>query len=102
VVEGEAGRTAIGAYLRVPSGSTGLRYVWTSPYAAEAGAAGGNYRLTIQKQPGLLPGPLTVSIRVPDGFRITAASPELFVTGATATLTTTFDRDIVVGVQYGR
>ncbi len=26
------------------------------------------YRLTIQKQPGLLPGPLTVTIRVPDGF----------------------------------
>ena len=35
------------------------------------------------------------------GYRITAASPELVVTGATATLTTTFDRDIVVGVQYG-
>jgi hypothetical protein len=47
------------------------------------------------------PGPLTLTIRAPDGLRITAASPELVVTGATATLTTTFDRDIVVGVQYG-
>ena len=49
----------------------------------------------------MLPGPLTLTIRVPDGFRITAASPELVVNGSTATLDTTFDRDVVVGVQYG-
>ena len=41
--------------------------------------AGGAYRLTIQKQPGALPGPLTLTIRVPDGYRITAASPGLTV-----------------------
>ena len=49
----------------------------------------------------MLPGPLALTIRVPDGYRITAASPELAVNGATATMTVTFDRDIVVGVQYG-
>jgi hypothetical protein len=99
VVEDEAGRTAIGTYLKVPPGKTSLRSTWTSPYAADA--TSGTYRLTIQAQPGMLPGPLTLTIRAPDGYRITAASPELVVNGATATLTTTFDRDIVVGVQYG-
>ena len=51
----------------------------------------------------MLPGPLSVTIRVPDGFRITAASasPELTVAGAVATLATTFDRDIVLGMQHG-
>lgn len=101
VVEDEAGRMAIGTYLKIPPGPTNLRYTWTSPYAADADATGGTYRLTVQAQPGSLAGLLTLSIRVPDGYRITAASPGLTVTGAMATLTTTFDRDIVVGVQYG-
>jgi hypothetical protein len=100
VVEDEAGRTAIGTYLRVPPGRTSLTYTWTSPYAADADETGGTYRLTIQKQPGLLPGPLALTIRVPAGFRIADASPELTVRGDTATLATTFDRDIVVEVRY--
>jgi hypothetical protein len=101
VVEDKAGRMAIGTYLRIPPGQTSLEYSWTSPYAASVDAAGGAYRLTVQAQPGMLPGPLTVTIRAPGGNRITAASPELAVSGATATMTVTFDRDIVVGVQYG-
>jgi hypothetical protein len=100
VVEVEAGRTAIGTYLRVPPGRTGLTYTWTSPYAADADETGGTYRLTIQKQPGLLPGPLTLTIRVPAGFHITDANPELTVRGDTATLAATFERDVVVEVTY--
>jgi hypothetical protein len=101
VVQDEAGRTAMGTYLRVPPGKTGLAYTWTSPYAADADQAGGTYRLTIQKQPGLLPGPLALTIQVPPGFHITDASPALSVRGDTATLAaTTFDRDIVVEVRY--
>jgi hypothetical protein len=50
----------------------------------------------------MLPGPLTLTIRVPDGYRITAASPGLTVSGAMATMAVTFDRDIVIGVEYGR
>ena len=68
VVAEEVGRTVIGTYLMVPPGTANLRYGWTSPYAADADETGGLYRLTIQKQPGLLPGPLTLTIRVPDGF----------------------------------
>jgi hypothetical protein len=100
VVEEEAGRTVIGTYLKVPPGRTSLRYDWVSPYAANADETGGLYRLTIQCQPGLLPGPLTLTIRVPAGFRITAASEGLTVAGRTATLRTTFDRDMVLGVRY--
>ena len=100
VVEDEAGRTAIGTYLRVPPGTTRLVYTWTSPYAANADQAGGAYQLTIQKQPGALPGPLALTITVPAGFHIADASPGLTVGDATATLSTTFDRDLVVKVDY--
>jgi hypothetical protein len=102
VVEDEAGRLAIGTYLKIQPGQTSLGYTWTSPYAAGVEASGGTYRLTIQAQPGMLSEPLTLSIRVPDGYRITAASPGLAVNGATATMTVTFDRDTVVGVVYAR
>ncbi len=100
VVEEEAGRTSIGVYLGIPAGPTSLTYDWTSPYAADADETGGTYRLTLQKQPGLLPGPLTLAIRVPAGYRITAASEGLAVSGDTATLTTSFDRDIALDLQY--
>jgi hypothetical protein len=96
----EAGRAVIGAYVKVPAGETSLRYEWTSPYAADTESDGGSYRLTIQAQPGMIPGPLRLTIHVPDGTRITEASPELSVSGATATLTATFDRDLVVGLRY--
>ena len=99
-VEEETGRTVIGTYLRLPPGSASLRYVWISPYAADANETGGLYRLTIQKQPGLLPGPLTLIIRVPEGFRITNASEGLTVAGRTATLQTTFSQDIELGLRY--
>jgi Protein of unknown function (DUF4012) len=102
VVEDEAGRTAIGTYLKIPPGETTLRNTWTSPYVADVTTTGGRYRLTIQKQPGALRGRLSITIRAPDGYRITAASPGLTVTPASATLATTFNRDIVVGVAYER
>jgi hypothetical protein len=100
VVEDEAGRTAIGTYLKVLPGRTGLTYTWTSPYAANADQTGGTYQLTIQKQPGLLPGPLTLTIRAPAGFHIADASPGLTIRGDTASLATTFDQDIAVQVRY--
>ncbi len=101
VVEPEAGRTAIGTYLKVPPGKASLAYSWVSPYAAATNENGGTYRLTIQKQPGLLLGPLALTIRVPDGFVITSAS-EGVVSGGTVTLDTILARDIVLRLQYER
>jgi hypothetical protein len=100
VVESEAGREAIGTYLKIPPGRTGLSYTWTSPYAANADQTGGTYQLTIQKQPGGLPGPLMLTIQAPAGFHIADASPGLTIRGDTASLATTFDHDIVVQVRY--
>ncbi len=102
VVGTEAGRTVIGTYVKIPPGTTALRHVWTSPYAAVTGSGRGAYRLTIQHQSGSLPCPLTVTIQVPEGSRITAASPGLVVRGAQATLSATLDRDIVVAVEYAQ
>jgi len=50
----------------------------------------------------MLSGPLALTIRVPNGYRITAASPGLTVSGAMATMALTFNRDIVIGVQYAQ
>ena len=100
VVGEEAGRAEIGNYLMVPPGTTSLRYVWSSPDVVDPDGSGGSYRLTIQKQPGLLPGPLTLSIRVPDGFQIASAGPDLVVAGNTAQLTTTFIQDLEVEIRY--
>ena len=102
VVQEANGRAVIGNYLKIPPGRTSLTYGWTSPYAADADETGGTYRLTIQKQPGLLPGPLSLTIRVPEGFRITGANPELVVVGGTATLETTFDADLTLDLRYAR
>ena len=57
----------------MPAGSTSLEFRWTSPYAANVEFDRGNYRLTIQAQPGMIPGPLTADYlcarRHPDNGR---------------------------------
>ena len=100
-VEDAAGRTMIGNYLVVPPGSTSLRYTWVSPYAAAADQTGGTYTLTVQKQPGLIPGPLSIAITVPPGFTITQATDGVSVSGRTAAFETIFDRDVVLELRYG-
>jgi hypothetical protein len=96
----EAGRTAIGTYLMVPPGRTALRYAWTSPGVAVVDGSSGTYHLTIQKQPGLLPGPLTLSIQVPDGFQIRSTSPGFQVSEGMATMATSFDEDLEFQIDY--
>ena len=97
---GRGGRGRPDRDRHVPQGAPrarpSLTYTWTSPYAADVDQTGGTYQLTIQKQPGLLPGPLSLTIRAPAGFRITDASPGLTVRGDTATLDDHLRPDIVV------
>ncbi len=100
VVEVEAGRTVIGTYLMIPPGRGTLRYVWTSPYTADVDPTESRYHLTIQKQPGLLPGPLAVTVHAPSGARIVSASPGLEVKGNVASLTTSFDQDLEFDLGY--
>ncbi len=97
----EAGRTLVANYLRIPPGSTTLRYAWVSPYPVELAEDGtATYRLTVQKQPGLLPGRLTLRIGLPPGATLIEASSGLTVEGRAVTLQATFDRDFEVGVRY--
>ena len=97
----EAGRSVFGTYLMIPPGETSLRYVWTSPRPIEDDPAGGyRYRLTVQKQPGLRPGPLSVTIGVPPGFRIDSASRGLEATADTAGATMAFDRDVEFDIHF--
>ena len=100
-MEDEAGRTVIANYLRIPPGSATLTYSWISPFPADLGEDGiTTYRLTIQKQPGLRPGPLHLRIALPPGATIVDASPRLTLGGGTATVDATFDRDMVVVIRY--
>ncbi len=100
-MEVEAGRTVIANYLRIPPGSATLTYSWMSPHPADLGDDGiTTYRLTIQKQPGLRPGPLHLRISLPPGATRVDASPGLTLAGGTATVDTTFDRDMVVVIRY--
>jgi hypothetical protein len=100
-VEDASGRTVIANYFRIPPGSARLSYRWTSPYAADIGEDGVvTYQLTIQKQPGLRPGPLRLRIAIPAGSTLIDASPGLAVDRETVTADATFDRDIVVVVRY--
>jgi hypothetical protein len=100
-VEDDAGRTVIANYFRIPPGSARLSYKWTSPYPADLGEDGiVTYRLTIQKQPGLRPGPLQLRITLPSGADFIDASPGLQLAGPSASVQTTFDRDMTVFVRY--
>src|SRR4029079_13836578 len=65
LVSEEAGRAVVGVYLMVPPGLTDLRCSWSSPDVADIDETGGDYTLTIQKQPGVRAGPLALTIRVP-------------------------------------
>jgi hypothetical protein len=97
----EAGRMVVANYFRIPPGTAHLRYRWTSPYPAELGEDGvTTYRLTIQKQPGLAPGPIRLRITLPDDATIVEASPGLDVVGRIATVDTTFDRDLELVIRY--
>jgi Protein of unknown function (DUF4012) len=100
VVEEQADGLVVGTYLKLPPGSTDLTYRWTSPYAADTDETGGTYRLTLQHQPGILPGPITIAIRVPPGTTISSASPGLTVDGDVATMASLFDRDLTLELAY--
>ncbi len=100
VVGSEAGRSVFGSYLLIPPGSTELSYRWSTPRPVEQVPGGFSYRLVIQKQAGLRAGPLTLTIKVPAGFRIDSATPGLEIAGDSATLSTTFDRDMDVALLF--
>ena len=100
LIETESGRTAFGNYLMIPPGKAHLVYAWVSPYAASSDPSGWTYRLIVQKQPGTLDQAIAIQIAVPEGMRITEASPGFEVDGRTARLATRLSRDLELFVRY--
>ena len=100
VVTQEAGRTEFANYLSVLPGLGKLSYQWVSPYPASVEDGVGSYSLVVQKQSGMTPEPVTLHINVPDGSIITAASPNLQVSGNVANFTGTLTQDFTLAIQY--
>jgi hypothetical protein len=98
-IDTEAGRTAFGNYLLVPEQAT-LDYAWHTPPVVLRDGDQWGYTLTIQKQPGMLPEPVTVRIAVPPGTTITGTSDGLVVDGATAAWSGSLTEDIQLWVTY--
>ncbi len=97
----ELGRTVIANYFQIPPGAATLMYRWVSPYPADLADNGiATYRLTVQKEPGLRPGPLHLQITLPPGATFVDASPGLTLSGGVATVDATFDRDLVAVIRY--
>jgi len=97
-----AGRPTFANYLLVPPGRTLLRYQWSVPGAAVSiGGREREYTLTIQKQPGMGPEPLTVRIHLPNSAHPISKPPGMQVADGIAMLTTTLVEDFQVSVRYG-
>lgn len=100
-VADESGRMAIANYFRIPAGKAHIDYTWISPYAADEAEDGTfTYQLTIQKQPGLRDGPISLRIHLPSGALVVDASQGLTIVGQLLTAQTTFNRDLVLVVRY--
>jgi hypothetical protein len=100
-VADESGRMVIGNYFRIPPGKAHIDYTWISPYPANQAEDGTfTYQLTVQKQPGLRAGSISLRIHLPVGALVVDASPGLTVVGPLLSAETTFNRDLVVVVRY--
>lgn len=100
VIEPEAGRDAIGNYLLMAPGPATLNYHWQSTARATESDTSWTYRLTIQKQPGTVAEPLSAQITLPPGATVLSAPPGASVDGNRVSLTTNFEQDLDLSVEY--
>lgn len=78
----ELGHPVYTSPLRLPSGADAdVRYRWSTPGAWDGDTAGGSYRLRVQGQPTVQPTRVGLTIILPPGMRVTAATPGLDVSG---------------------
>jgi hypothetical protein len=75
--EGDGATSAISTFLVVPHGEAReVGFAYRPPAAVLArDAQGWHYRLKLQKQPGTGAVPFAVSLRLPPGAQVVAASP---------------------------
>ena len=96
----EAGRNVFGNYLLIPPGAADLSYNWVTPGVATEGGGEWTYTLTIQKQSGLTPMPLSVTVTLPSGATITSTSLGATAADGTVVLATTLTQDAQLQVKY--
>jgi Protein of unknown function (DUF4012) len=73
-------------YFTTPSGGTNdLQLTWYLPQAWEGDETGGTYRLSFLNQTTIRPTSLKVEVHAPQGMRIVETSPQMHVTGDSAT-----------------
>ncbi len=100
-VSSEEGRTVFANFLLMPPGEATLTYFWDREAVAELGEDGvWTYRLTIQKQPGAAPEPLSIRIGLPDGAGVVDATDGVVVEDDRATFESTLTEDLVLEIKY--
>lgn len=99
-VTNETGRTSYGNFMLIAPGAANLTLDWIVPTAATPADGTWTYRLTVQKQPGLAPMPLSVTIGLPTGAEIVSVSEGATPDGSQINFAKTDDRDIRIEVRY--
>ena len=100
LVQNEVGKNAFGNYLLMDPGQSSLHYRWSVPGAATQADGLWTYRLTLQKQPGVLAVPTSVSISLPEGATVELVGGAAWNSDGTITAETNMERDGLVVVSY--
>lgn len=95
----ELGRNVFANYLLIPPGSAYLTYNWTTSGVATESGGEWTYSLTIQKQSGLTPSPVSVTVTLPTGAVITTTAGAT-VTDGKVVLATALSQDTQLQVKY--
>jgi len=96
----EAGRAVVGNFLLIAPGTANMTYQWSSPGVVTRDGDDWVYRLTIQKQPGQGPEPITLRLALPDGATMVRSSDGLEVSGQHLAYTGTMTADLTFEVRY--
>lgn len=100
LVAPEAGHTSFANYLLMPPGESELRYAWRAPEVMLRDGDEWVYRLTIQKQPGMVREPVTVAVTVPEGAEVTVMPEGATMSGGTVTFRAALELDQVLEIGY--
>jgi hypothetical protein len=96
----EAGRASFGNGLLVPPGNANITYLWEVPDAAVPDGNQWVYHLTIQKQPGMLPEPLSVRVALPEGATVVEAPAGSLTSNGRVTFQTSLTTDLELTIRY--
>jgi len=97
----ESGHAMAGNYLLMLPGPSTLTYEWATPAVATQAPDGTwTYRLTVQKQPGLRPMPLSVTLSLPPGAQVGKVFGGAEQSDGIVTLDSTSVSDVDLEVTY--